>query len=610
MPLGTLSGDIREPLGVDGEHVYRVRPLSLPPQDVTSVDDLEGSDAVELFLEHARTHGSGFTLDDQTASVVASICRRLDGIPFALELAAARVSSMSLVHLNERLDQRFRLLTWGTRNSLPRHQTLRAIVDWSFELLDEPQRDVLRRLSVFVGGFELEAAEAVCATDDIGAANVADLVGSLVYKNLVVAEHSSGSLRYSLLETIRQYAAEQLATKGGGVGARDAHAAYYVDVAERAAPELIGPRQGLWLKQLDLEWDNLLATFAYLHSNSRRTVELFRLGLSQRRFLFSRGHQEPIGYMRGALERDDPIPPALRARALELTGYLVVAMPGPEDRLELNTARALTESALTLARGLGDRELLADVLTNLCWVAFLEGKLSQALALGTEAIEVSRHVGDVRLVGWALLNAAFAAPAEEAKAMRTEALRCLRTAGDTYYVCQQLRSLAFQEAAGGCFTAARSLYEDAIVAAEDIGATWVLPMLSSCLGLVLLGLDEFAEASEACRSTLVACRRQGRRSGEAALAIFVLACCATATGDNALAARLSGAHDHLEADLTDSAGNCAHYWKPSYHELRDANLRKLRREMGSGNFEAEHRAGRQLSFHQAVDLALRQPSAT
>ena len=333
-----LVATSREPLGIDGEHVYRVRPLSLPSEDAGSVGDLEGSDAVELFVERARMHDSTFALEDSIASLVASVCRRLDGIPFAIELAAARLASMSLVHLNERLDERFRLLTGGARTALPRQRTLQATVDWSFDLLSRPEQEVLRRLSVFVGGFELEAAEAVCATGAIEVFDVADLLGSLVNKSLVVAERSSGSLRYGLLETIRQYAADQLGKIGGNTEkrkARNAHAEFYLQLSEAAAPELTGPRQGLWLKRLDLEWDNLQATLAYFFAEPDRTEEVLRFGVALRRFFFTRGHLDPITYLRAALERPDPVLVALRARALEVTGYLVVAMPGPDDRLEI-----------------------------------------------------------------------------------------------------------------------------------------------------------------------------------------------------------------------------------------------------------------------------------
>jgi predicted ATPase/DNA-binding SARP family transcriptional activator len=603
-----LVATSREPLGIDGEQVYRVRPLSLPSEDAGTVEDLEGSDAVELFVERARAHDSTFSLEDSIANLVCSICRRLDGIPFAIELAAARLASMSLVHLNERLDQRFLLLTGGTRNALPRQQTLQATVDWSFDLLSGPERAVLRRMSVFVGGFELEAAEAVCSTGAVEVFEVADIVGSLVKKSLVVAERSSGSLRYGLLETIREYAADQLAQSGGEAETRQtrsAHADFYLQLSETAAPELTGPRQGLWLKRLDLEWDNLQATLAYLFAESDRTEAVLRLGVALRRFFFTRGHLDPIANLRAALERPGPVPEALRARALEVTSYLVVAMPGPEDRIELDVAWDLGERALEMARDLDDQPVVADALVDLLWVAYLQGDSNRATLLGEEAVEAARNVGDVWRIGWALLNAAFAAPTpEDERALRFEALACLRQAGDTYYVCQQLRSLAFQEAADGRLDAARALYEEAIAAAEAIGASWVLTTYWSSLGFVRLRQGELEEAALLCRKSLIACRRQGRRSGEAALAIFVLACRATSAGDYCRAAQLTGAHDVIEADVIEPGGNRVHYWKPDYQQERHENWARLRQKLGEDEFERAYGIGRGLNFNEAVDLAI------
>ncbi len=205
----------REPLGLDGEHVYRVPSLSLAPAEVEAVDEVAASDAVRLFVDRAQAHYSGFVLDEQAAPLVASVCRRLDGIPLALELAAARLSSMSIQQVSQRLDQRFRLLTGGSRNAMPRQQTLQAAVDWSFSLLSQSEREVLRRLSVFAGGFELEAAEVVCAAGSVDAFDAADLLGSLVDKSLVVADRTLESVRYRTLETIRQYAAQELLRSGG-----------------------------------------------------------------------------------------------------------------------------------------------------------------------------------------------------------------------------------------------------------------------------------------------------------------------------------------------------------------------------------------------------------
>ena len=317
-PRVRLLATSREPLGIGGEHVYRLAPLSLPAEDATSLEDLEGSDAVKLFVERARSHDSTFSLEEPVAGLVASICRTLDGIPLALELAAARVPGMSLTDLDQRLDRRFRLLTGGSRTSLPRQRTLQATFDWSFQLLSPAEQMALMGLSVFSGSFELEAAEAVCSSEAVSAGDVADLVGSLVDKSLVVAQRSSGSLRYSLLETVRQYGAERLLATGGEAAlgrARSAHAEYYLQLAERAEPMILGADQARWLKKLDLDWDNIRSALDYFLSQPGRSEEVLRMGASLA-FFFWRRKRYGLDAVRTALARPDPVPDEVRAKAL------------------------------------------------------------------------------------------------------------------------------------------------------------------------------------------------------------------------------------------------------------------------------------------------------
>jgi predicted ATPase len=607
-PKVHLVATSREPLGIDGEHVYRVRPLSLPSEDAATIEDLEGSDAVELFVERVRAHDDSFSLEDPIAGLVSSICRRLDGIPFAIELAAARLASMSLVHLNERLNQRFRLLTGGARTALPRQQTLQATVDWSFELLNAPEQAVLRRLSVFVGGFELEAAEAVCASATVEAFDVADLLGSLVNKSLVVAERSSGSLRYRLLETIRQYAADKLARTEGEAETRQAqsaHAEFYVQLSETAAPELVGPRQGPWLRKLDLEWDNIRTGLAYLFAEPDRTEEVLRLGVALHAFFSTRGHLEPVAQLRAALDRPDPVAAGLRARALFVTGELLLALLGLEVRLELRTVEELDERALEIARDLDDRALVAEALSGLSAVAALLEDIGRATRLGEEALEVARGVGDPRLIGNALRSLAVSAPTpEERRILRLEALACFRQAGDVASVSLVLVNLAIYESADRQLEAARAHFEEAMVTAEETGSSRYLTTLWQGLGFVLLLQGELEEAALLCRKSLIACRRLARRGADAAFALLLLSCCATGAEDYRRAAQLTGAHDVIEADILDLAPKRGYDWTPWEQEVRDDNRARLRQVLGDDGFERAYVLGRGLSFEEAVDLAL------
>ena len=237
-----------------------------------------------------------------------SVCRRLDGMPLAIELAAARLRTMSLASLHDRLDQRFRLLTGGSRTALERQQTLRATVDWSYSLLNGAEQVLLRRLSVFPESFDLDAAEAVCGFGGLDALDVAGLLGSLADKSLTGAEPAGGTLRYRLLETIRQFAAERLAEAGQDEAAAlaAAHCAHFLSVAEAAAPHLTGPDQGRWLARLDAEQANLRRAAEHAAGDPEGTARCLRFGVALRRYWMARYRDEEAhGLLMPVLQRPD-----------------------------------------------------------------------------------------------------------------------------------------------------------------------------------------------------------------------------------------------------------------------------------------------------------------
>jgi len=593
----------REPLGIDGERIYRVPSLSLPPKDAETLEDLEGSDAVRLFVERAQMQDGGFSLDESDAALVASICRRLDGIPLALELAVARLSSMSLVHLSDRLDQRFRLLTGGSRSALARQQTLQATVDWSFGLLNGAEQAVLRRLSVFVGGFELEAAEAICTTHDADVFDVADLLGSLVDKSLVLADRMAGSLRYRLLETIRQFAANELLREGGEaevVQARDRHADYYLCLAEVASAELTGRRQAAWLRRMDLEWDNLRAAFVELSAAPVRTDDVLRLGVALERFLLSRGHSDAVSYLRAAVEQAEPAS-TLLASGLVTTSLLVRFLLGQENVVEASAAKELAGRALTMARALGDARLEARALTLLSDASYFEHDPVTAGALGEQAVEIARRLGDIQLLGEALRTLAVLAPSnEECRRYRLEALECFRQTGDSLLASAELYSLSGLAVADGLIEQSRALIEEAIARAEDLGAELFLYFYRSDLGIHLVVGEDFVRAESMLRHCLLLARRIGL-SQDLSSVLFGSACCATWRGDHHKAAQLHGAADvAIASGLTDGTIR----WTAIEEQMRGQDQARLRHEMGAEDFELDHRLGQALSRQQAVDLAL------
>ena len=304
-PRVRLLATSREPLGIGGESIYRVPPLSLPgPGDVSP----ESCEAVALFVERVREQGVDLSVDEKTGPLLVSICLRLDGLPLAIELAAARLRSLSLISLRDRLDQRFRLLTGGSRTGLARQQTLRAAVDWSYSLLNRAEQSLLQLLSVFAESFDLDAVEGVCCTGGIEVFDVTDLLGSLVDKSLVAAERVGETLRYRLLETIRQFAAERLAEAGEQAAAAAAaeHCAYFLSAAEAAALHLTGPDQGRWLARLDADHANLRHAAEHAASGADGTAQVLRFGVALRRYWLARSrYAEALALLLPVLERPE-----------------------------------------------------------------------------------------------------------------------------------------------------------------------------------------------------------------------------------------------------------------------------------------------------------------
>jgi predicted ATPase len=354
----------RVALRLSGEHEFPVPPLTVPgPTAVSAAEDLHRYSAFALFTERARAAHPGFTLTPENARAVAELCNRLDGLPLAIELAAARVKLFSPRALLSRLGRRLDLLKDGPRDRPARHQTLRQAIAWSYDLLDEDVRRFFRALSVFVGGCSLEAAEAVCGTGS--ALDVIDGVATLVDQNLLRRdEDRAGEPRFLMLETIRSYALERLGQSGEEAATRQAHAAYFLALAEEAEAALTGAEQLDWLNRLDTEHDNLRAAVLWAQDHAEAETGL-RLGAALWRFWIIRGHIDEGGtYLKRmlALPGEDVLPVA-RARALNGLGTLL------HNRGDNYEARSCLEEGLALLRQQGDRRGTATVLNNLAWVA-------------------------------------------------------------------------------------------------------------------------------------------------------------------------------------------------------------------------------------------------
>src|SRR6516162_9909080 len=389
----TLLATSREPIGVTGEATWRVPSLSL------------ADEAIELFTDRARLAQTGFIITDANAAAVGEICRRLDGMPLAIELAAARVRALSLADILEGLRDRFRLLTGGSRGAVRRQQTLRASVDWSHALLTEPERVLFRRLAVFLGGFDLQAAQAVAGHDEVERFQVLDLLTLLVDKSLVVAEHTGGATRYRLLETVRQYALEKLGESGEADAVRARHRDYYTSLAaQRDAPADRDYEQ--LIERAETEIDNLRAAFGWSREHS--DVELaLALASSLQPLWQARGRlREGLVWFDAALADLDAqhpgVAPAVRARALADRAGLAIRM-GAADSLDQ------AQEALAIAREVNDSALLARALTARGYIAAFLTRFEPARAYFAEAIGLARALDDRWRLGQILAHQAMAA---------------------------------------------------------------------------------------------------------------------------------------------------------------------------------------------------------
>jgi predicted ATPase/transcriptional regulator with XRE-family HTH domain len=597
-PKVHLLATSREPLGIAGETIYRVPSLSLPGPGDPDQAAAASCDAVALFAARAHEQGAPLPIDERTAPLVVSVCRRLDGMPLAIELAAARLRSMSLTDLAGRLDQRFRLLTGGSRAALERQQTLRATVDWSYSLLNDAEQVVLGRLSVFPGSFDLAAAEAVAGPGGVDAAQVAGLLGSLVDKSLVVAEPEGTGLRYRLLETIRLFAAERLADTGpeDAAAVRAAHCAHYLAVAEAAAPHLFGPQQARWFDRLDAEQANLRRAVGHAAGEPGGIARVLRFGVALWRYWVVRSRNEQAaGLLLPALSRPDAAEdPALFAEALAFTALLTTSTDMP-------TSLELAERAARVAEGVGDDRLLALSRGILCGMYHFAGQPQRARQLGADSVRRARQIGDDVLLGMSLREYATAAGVAPSGPLYAEAFACVERSGDLLTEHFLHNNAGWTALQLGDIPGARAHLEAAVRSGEAIGFPCPVPTLN--LGLIL----RFEHDLDGARTTLQEVLRAGRRIGQkknTAEAILGLACVVGDLGDWHQAAVLHGAAQAL-LDQTGAP------WDPFDADHRQESLDQAGAALGGDQFHRAYTRGMTLSFDQAIDLALGQfPPAT
>jgi non-specific serine/threonine protein kinase len=598
-PNLALLATSREPLGIDGERVYRV-PSMGTPADGADVGAIRASEAVQLLEDRAAAQGVRLAWDGPAAQVVGRICRRLDGIPLAVELAAARLRVMPAAELDARLDERFALLTGGSRAGLPRQQTLRALVDWSWELLTGAERAVLACLSVFAGGFGLAAAEAVAAGPEVPGAEVLGHLGALVDKSLVQFDDTPGGQgRYRLLETVRQYAAGRLAALGAAAvgAAQTAHRDYYLALAEAAAPQLVAADQAAWLDRLDAELGNLRAAIAFSLTQADPGPGL-RLAASLREFWQARGHAaEGIRALRTLL--DTPAAQAatlLRAQALAAAAHLLETTGG------YAIAGDCCEEALAIARAAGDDRLAAEVLYERAWILPRQGQpgAGAALPLIEQGLELARPLGDPHLTARLLSARAYATYVDgDPTDMRgdfVEALRLFRQTADQLQVGATLSNLGCIELAAGEVDAARRHLAEALDIARAFNSRGGIAYETFNLGLAEYLADSPDVAGALFAESLDLAGRMGMKANMG-YALLGLAMAGRGGADPGWSARLHGAADQALADLGETI-------EPLEGRLAGLDRERLRAAMGAEAFEAEYAAGRTLDLAGVAQEAL------
>jgi non-specific serine/threonine protein kinase len=455
----------REPLGIRGEVIWRVPPLAVP-EAATSVTEALSSEAVRLFADRAQSSRPGFDVGEETAPAVVALCRRLEGIPLAIELAAARMQVLSVEQILARLDARFRLLTSGARAAPSRQRTLRATLDWSYDLLDEEERALLRRLSVFSGGATIDAVEAVCSDELVDALDALDIIARLVDKSLVIVRDRGGAARYGMLETVREYALERLEASGEAEDLKRRHAEFFLALGEAAAPEVSIPRRADWFERLESDHDNVRAALAWFAGNDAEAC--LQLAVSVWGLWHVHGHlTEGRGWLKTALEASGPAPTRARLFGLERAGVLA------NFQGDLTSARAYLAEGLHASKEANDSRFTAWFSARLGILACVERDLAAARGFAEQSLVIARTLGDEALIANSLNTLGEAARAEcdwgAARQFYEQTLALHRRRGDCSGTTTALCNLGAVTFAEGDLQTASSCYREALAMDYDLG---------------------------------------------------------------------------------------------------------------------------------------------
>lgn len=536
-PTVKILATSREALGLTSESVWPVPILSLPnAQHMSLADLLMQYEGIRLFVERACAANPDFNLTERNALSVAQVCQRLDGIPLAIELAAARVMMMSVGEIAKRLENRFDLLTSGNRTALPRHQTLRAAIDWSHELLSKPEQIFFRRLSVFSSGFTLDMAEKVATGGDVSKSQAISLLGQLINKSLVtVGARSEGSefdTRYGMLETIREYAREKLDKSGEAEQVWERYCDFFVAFAEQAEPELKGAQQFEWLDRLEVEHDNLWAALQWTQEAGNVQATLRLAGALawfwNRRSYLSEGR---VWLTRALASGQEGIPLPVRAKALYGAACIASAQG------DFAGARNLVEQSIVLWRTLDSHDLpLALVLLG--GLIRNEGDPAKARALMEESVSLFREQGDSWGLAWSLINLGMAVRDQEdytlARSIIEESVALWREQGDPWGLAEALHYLGLVAYRRGDYEAAYSVMEEALIIRRRLGDKQTIAYSLHNLGVFALAQGDKNRARSFFEQDFALFQEVGDKSG-LALSLQYQGLFVHLQGDNLLA---------------------------------------------------------------------------
>ena len=586
----------RETLGITGETTLHVPALSFPALvDLSQIQNLKQFESIQLFVERAAAARPDLALTQQNAFAVTQICHRLDGIPLALELAAARVKVLSLEEIATRLDDRFALLTHGSRTALARHQTLRALIDWSYDLLSESERVLWRRLSVFIGGWTLEAAESICGGDGLNPGQVLELLSHLVDKSLVIVEEQDGAARYRMLETIREYAREKLDESGETERLRQRHRDFFIAFTEQAEPKLKSAQQFEWLDRLEVEHENLRATWdCAIESDAELALMLVSALLD---FWLIRGSvSEGREWLSTLLERTNHWKQtAKHAHVLAIGGWLA------HHQQDYAVARLLLERALAIARASGAKKEIAFALQCLGWTVMMSHQDTQtAKVFLEECLEIYQGLQDQSEIAVTELFLGGVAAAQsrhvEAEERYIQSLAKFQALGDKFRAAHVLNGLGELARIQGEYERAGMFYEQYLEMLRELRSRFTRATLLFNLAWVSLHKGDYRKASALFEESLHLSREYSDWIG-------VVDCLA------GFAAVLGMTHQPEQAARLFGSAECLFegmgvILDPADQQEFDHYVAVVRNQLDETAFAKAWAEGRAMTLEQAIEFAL------